>query len=86
MSSSMLYIHVNVYTSSHVVMTTQDGPRPVTSCVISRNDRYMLTAGADWTVRMWDIASGKQIKCLEGITYKVSNIEHSRSYYTYIVT
>lgn len=31
----------------------------------------MLTAGADWTVRAWDLTSGKQIRLMDGISYKV---------------
>jgi WD40 repeat protein len=28
--------------------------------------RHILTAGADRTVRLWDVASGEEIHCYEG--------------------
>jgi WD40 repeat protein len=35
------------------------------SVIFSPNGQALLTAGDDWTVRLWDVATGKHLRCFE---------------------
>ena len=43
------------------------------SVVFSPNGQALLTAGDDWTVRLWDVATGKHLRCFEPLEGEVSS-------------
>lgn len=49
-----------VFQTGHVSM--------ITAVAMSRNGRYIASAGRDEAVRLWDVASGHEIRTLAGVT------------------
>jgi WD40 repeat protein len=49
-----------VFQTGHVSM--------INAVAISRDGRYILSAGRDETVKLWDVASGHEIRTLAGVT------------------
>ena len=47
-----------------------------TAHLYSLDNKSILTAGDDRTIRVWDIASGKVIKILEGHQAEVTSLEY----------
>jgi WD40 repeat protein len=46
----------------------------VLGLAFSRDGKLLASAGADQTVRIWDVATGKQLRCLKGHTWTVHGV------------
>ena len=46
------------------------GRWPVGSVRFARNDKYILSSGADSTCRLWDLRAGRELVCYEGARQK----------------
>jgi WD40 repeat protein len=51
---------------------------PIRSVAFSPDGKRALSASDDWTVRLWDLESGKEIRILQGHTSRVWSVAFSR--------
>ena len=61
----------------HVHLVPQLGVSPIDSVALSPNARFVLTGGDDGTVRLWDVATGKQIRSFKGHKSRVNSVAFS---------
>jgi len=52
----------------------QQGSDLVLTAALSPDDRYLITAGIDKTIKVWDIATGFQIRCLKGHSGQIESV------------
>jgi WD40 repeat protein len=49
----------------------------VNSVAFSQDDRFLASAGDDQTVRLWDVITGRQVRCLKGHAGRVATVAFS---------
>jgi len=66
----------------HVRLMPQLGVSPIESAALSPDARFVLTGGDDGTARLWDVATGKQIRSFRGHTNRVNSVAYSADGHT----
>jgi WD40 repeat protein len=61
----------------HVRLMPQLGASPIESAVLSPDARLALTGGDDGTARLWDVATGEQIRSFKGHASRVNSVAFS---------
>ncbi len=68
-------IGISAQTAPEPSLTVQTGYSfPINSVAISFDGRTIVTGGDDRTVKVWDVASGRELKTLRGHTESVTSV------------
>jgi WD40 repeat protein/mono/diheme cytochrome c family protein len=80
----MRELHLDHYASGSTLPAASADTRPfaghmdvILSIVFSPDGRHALSASADKTIRLWDVASGRSLRCFDGHTDDVLSVAFS---------